>query len=449
MSEGFGGLDFKDVTNMHPLGLAAVVVLGVAMLVLPRRWAILPMFIMACFIPSSQKISIMALDFSVLRIMVIFGWVRVWLKGETRGFVWRPLDKAIILWAVVGAAVHTLQMGNTSTLIYRLGTCFDALGTYFVFRCLIRDWTDVDRLILGCAIVSIPVAAIFLIENATGRNMFSIFGGVGEFTPIRYGRMRCQGAIGNSILAGCFWAGLLPLFAASWWKTGTGKLRAVVGVTTSLIIVVTCASSTPVLGVVAGVVGGLMFFCRRNMRLIRWGVLFTLVGLHIVMKAPVWNLVARVSAVGGSTGWFRYRLIDSAIRRFREWFLLGTRSTAHWFWGAQDLANHYIWEGVRGGFVTLALFVAVIVLGFKGVGRLWRANTADRYGLALSWAVGVSLFIHCAQFIGVSYYGGAILFVWYLPLAIIGSLSPTTAAVKESLVAAPETSTASYVAGSY
>ncbi|MFH1371551.1 MAG: hypothetical protein ABII09_09745 [Planctomycetota bacterium] len=222
------------------------------------------------------------------------------------------------------------------------------------------------------------------------------------------------------------------MFAALWWKKGTGRFWAVAGITTSITIVFTCASSTPVMGVAAGILGGAMFFLRRNMRLIRWGTVLSLVALHIVMQAPVWHLISRISAVGGSTGYFRYILIDSAIKRFPEWFLLGTRSTAHWFWGAQDITNQYIFEGVRGGFLTLALFLVIIALGFQGVGRLWRRHAGEPFKLALSWALGVSLFVSCVQFIGVSYTGGAILIVWFLPLAIIGSLSPQSAAVKQT-----------------
>jgi len=142
------------------------------------------------------------------------------------------------------------------------------------------------------------------------------------------------------------------------------------------------------------------------------------------MEAPVWALIARVSAVGGSTSYFRYKLIDSAIHHFPEWYLVGTRSTAHWFWGAQDVCNHYILEAVRGGLVTLSLFVAVLVLAFQGVGQWWR-KCSHKYELALAWSVGVSLFAQCAQFIGISYSGGSILVALYLPLAIIGSATPT------------------------
>ena len=41
---------------------------------------------------------------------------------------------------------------------------------------------------------------------------------------------------------------------------------------------------------------------------------------------------------------------------------------------------------------------------------------------AMAWALGVSLFIHCVIFIGVSYFGQSMM-LWYLMLAMIGSLS--------------------------
>ncbi len=425
MPESFGGLEYKDLTNIHPLGLAAVIILGIAMLTIPRRWSVLSMLIVACFISSVQKIVVFGLDFNFLRIMVLFGIFRLLLKKEHVGFIWKPLDTAMVLWTISSMLIYTLQQGTFSAFVNRLGFGFDTFGMYFLFRCLIRDWEDVDTVVFGVLLTSIPVALAFLLENRTGRNVFSIFGGVPEITVVRFGRLRCQGAFSHPIIAGCFWASMMSLFAACWWKSINDRSWAVTGLVTSSVIVVCCASSTPVMGMLAALIGGLFFFLRHHMKLIRWGVLLTLIGLHMVMNAPVWHLICRVSAVGGSTGWHRYFLINQAINHFGEWFLLGTRSTAHWGWGLQDVTNHYILQGVRGGFLTLCLFVAVIVCAFRDVGRLWRQQVYNPRRLALSWALGVALFVHCIQFLGVSYFG-QISVLWYLLLAMIGSMSSTT-----------------------
>ncbi len=72
----------------------------------------------------------------------------------------------------------------------------------------------------------------------------------------------------------------------------------------------------------------------------------------------------------------------------------------------------------------------------SGTNRIQRSNErSSRSGVRLtdgrrtgcdttrrrSWAVGASLLVHCAAFIGVAYFG-QVYVVWYLGLSIIGSL---------------------------
>jgi hypothetical protein len=422
MPEGFGGVAFQDVTNIHPLALAMLVVLGGAMLVVPRRWAGLPLMVMACFVPLTQKVTLAGLDFNILRLMVLIGLGRLVVHREYRPFFWNRLDTWMVLWTISFMVIYSLQQGTTGAFINRLGFGFDSFGMYFLFRCLIRTWEDADCLIRGLAILAIPVSFFFLFEHQTGRNIFSIFGGVPSVTMIRYGKLRCQGAFAHPIMAGCFWGSLMPLFAALWWKSSGWRLGAVAALGAAALVVFCSASSTPVLAVLSGALGGLMFFLRHRMRWVRWGLVILLAGLHLVMKGPVWHLISRVSAVGGSTGYFRYKLIDEAIRNFPEWALLGTASTAHWFYGAQDLCNYYVYQGVMGGALTLGLFAGVIAAAFGQVGRLWRRWSGHPFRLAVSWALGVSVFVHCANFIGLAYVG-TITILWYWILAMISSLS--------------------------
>jgi hypothetical protein len=165
------------------------------------------------------------------------------------------------------------------------------------------------------------------------------------------------------------------------------------------------------------------------MKTLRWGVFGTLVALHLVMKGPVWHLISRIDLVGGSTGYHRYNLIDQTIHRFGEWWLFGTYSTAHWGWFLFDTANMYVNEAVRGGLVTLLLFVAVLVMAFRGVGKILAESKDDRGRYLFAWALGVALFAHCMMFIAVSYFG-QIIVVWYLLLAAIASLAPSAQAVE-------------------
>lgn len=422
VKEGFGQVAYADQDVLHPVGVTALIVGCLLVLILPRRYAVIPLLAMAAVIPSAQRIVVFDLDFTYLRVLLLCGMLRVLLRGEGRAFVWKPIDKVSVSWCVVSFIVPLLRAG-TNGLETRCGYLYDAIGTYFLFRFLVRDWDDVRCLASAAALLSIPLAWAFLMENRTQYNIFSVFGGVNEITVVREGRLRCQGPYSHPILAGCFWAVLLPLIAARWWHGARGRVEAALGFTSSLVIIGCCASSTPVGGAAAALIGGLMFYLRRHMRAVRWAVLLGLVSLHLVMKAPVWHLIGRVSAVGGSTGYHRYLLIDRAIRHFAEWALLGTDSTAHWGLGLFDVTNQFVMQAVVGGLLNLVLFVALLALCFQAAGRLWQQVSNDAAKVALAWALGVSVFVHMSNFVGVTYFGQTTMLLYMIP-ALLGSLAP-------------------------
>lgn len=415
--------DWYGQTTLHPLALAAVMLFGTALLLVPRRCATWPLLAMACFIAPAQRLVVAGFDFNMLRLMVLFGWIRVLFRGEIAGFRARSLDLVFLAFVVVGVTVYTVQWGTSAALVYRLGWAYDTVGMYFLFRVLVRDLDDLAGAATGAALLALPVAAAFLVERATARNLFSVFGGVREITMLRNGRLRCQGAFAHPIMAGTFWAVLLPLIGALWWRSRRARRLAVVGGVAALVIIITCSSSGPMATVMAVVVGALAWHVRSHLRTIRWGILGMLVLLHIVMNKPVWHLIARIDLVGGSTGWHRYFLIDRAIAHFPEWALLGTRSTAHWGQGLYDITNEYVLHGIRGGALSLALFIALIVLAFRNAGRLRRFVAGDAFASALAWGLGVMMLGHVISFIGASYFGQIDL-VWYLPLAALASLVP-------------------------
>lgn len=423
---GFGIAAFTDQTNVHPVGLAVLLLLALALVFAPRRYAAIPILLMAALIPSAQKVAIFTLDFTFLRILVIFGVLRIVARGEHRAVRWQLMDKIFLAWVAVSFLMPLLRVGPR-VLVFECGVAYDALGLYFIFRSVFRSWPDLFAFARACALVAVPVAAAFLFEHATRHNLFAVFGGVHEITVIRQGRLRCQGPYSHPILSGCFWAVLMPLVAARWWSRGH-RWEAFAGTTACLAIVYCCASSTPVLGVAAAALAAGTFFLRQHLRLVRWLTVFGLVGLHFLMNAPVWHLICRVSAVGGSTGWHRFHLVDQFIRRCGEWALVGTNGTAHWGYYLFDVTNYYVAQGVTGGVLRLGLFITLMALTFRGIGRLARAAVGDAPRLATAWALGVAFFAQAACFIGVSYFG-QIIMLWYLFPALVASLEEQAARV--------------------
>ncbi|MGH7494581.1 MAG: hypothetical protein ACREOO_19590 [bacterium] len=409
-----------DQTVIHPGALAFTLMAGVLMLLLPRRYVIVPFLVAGVFIPIQQRLVIASLDFYMLRILILFGWTRLLLRSEYRGLKLNALDKGMILWAVAGIISYTFLWETERAFINRLGISFDVLGSYFLIRCLVRDLQDITFVVKALAVICVPLAIAMLIERATGRNAFAVFGGVPEFTLIRDGRLRCQGAFVHPILAGTFGASLLPLFLSLKWQPEAGKRFAIIGGLAATIITFTSSSSGPLITYVAGLAGLCLWPLRRNMRLIRWGMAYLVIGLHLRMQAPVWALLARVEVVGCSTGYHRYYLFDEFINRFDEWWLWGVKSTAHWGDHLFDVTNQFVRIGVDGGLITLGLFIALIVLCYRNLGQaLWTRGRRWPERI-LIWALGASLFAHLISFWGVSYFD-QIIVAWYLLLAVIAT----------------------------
>lgn len=409
---------------IHPLALTFALVSGFLMIFLPRRAAMVPLLFAVVFIPLQQRIIVFTLDFFILRILVLFGWMRVLMRSEYQEFRFNRIDKIMILWVISSVAMYTLLWRTPGAFVNRLGVSFDIIGVYFLTRFLVRDIDDIIWVIKTLAIVSIPVSLAMVIEKQTGRNFFSIFGGVPEFTIIRDGKMRCQGAFAHSITAGSFSASLLPLFVAA-RKLGGRSILMYIGIFSASLITLSTSSSGPALAYLAGILGVFLWRFRDKMRTIRWGLAFTLIGLHIVMEAPVWALIARVKIFGASSAYHRFNLFDQFVNRFGEWWLFGVRSTASWGHYLFDVTNHFVRIGVDGGLLTLAIFIAILAYCFQSVGRGVKSGIFEPGKDKIVWALGAGLFVHIISFFGVSYFD-QIRVILYLTLAMIGTVRGLT-----------------------
>ena len=413
---------YHGATTLHPLTAIAVAVFAVFVFTNSRQKSLFPYFAAACFIPAAQRIVVGGLDFNILRLLSLFYVARILIRGEWKGFQWKPMDTAVVVWGIYSGLALILRQGISQSLALSMGVVLDGAGIYLIFRCLIRSYKDWQRIIECLLLLSIPVAFFFSLEKVTHRNLFSVFGGVPFLTTIRDGRLRVQGAFAHPIVAGCFWATLMPFFVSRSFKPGVRKGLTILGTITSLIIVFDCASSTPIMAILFGIVAAGGFIIRDHMRIVRWGTVITLVSLHMVMKGPVWHLLSRVNVVSGSTGYHRYLLVDQFIKRVNEWFIIGLDSTDHWGHFMHDLANQYVYEGVRGGIIKLVLFIWMLVNAYSMVGVLVKQSNSKQAKM-IGWSFGVALFMHCMSFLSLSYFG-QIVSLWLLLLAGITSVAP-------------------------
>ena len=371
-------------------------------------------------IPFGQQVVVFGLNLMALRIIIMLGVARILIVRLHEPFQITKLDKYVLAWAISSVIAFTLLWQSAGAFINKMGFFINCVGAYFVFRYLVRDLEEVDRAFRIIALVSCFVAICMLYEQITKNNMLA-FLGKSEYTVIRDGKIRSMAGFAHPILAGMFGATMVPLYISLWGQSRGNTVCAILGIISSLVIIITSASSSPVFSLIAGIIALMLWCIRDKMKIIRWGGLLVLISLHIVMKAPVWALISRVDIIGGSSGYHRFFLIDQFIKRFGEWWMFGTKSTSNWGWDMWDTVNQFVSEGVNGGIITFLLFVGIIVVAYNVIGKNLKELEDSRKAQFRTWALGSALFSHIVGFFGISYFDQTML-VWYLLLATISLL---------------------------
>ena len=410
---------------MTGLGLLFTLALAGLFFVLPRRWGSLPLLIGAAYMPSGLEVEVGPAHFSVIRILIIVGFVRVMSKGERIAGRLNFLDKLMVLWGIWFVCSSVFHV--SSVLVTRLGVVFDILGAYFLFRVLLKETEDIRNLFKIACILFVPLAAEMILERLAGKNYFALLGGTSEAVLVRHGKFRAKGPFGHAILAGTVGAMCLPMAVYLWRQE---RKLALVGLAATGGMILASASSGPIMTALSILGAMALWKIRGRLRAIRWLAVFLIIALDLVMSDPVYFLIARIDLAGGSTGWYRAQLIRSAIEHLNEWWLAGTDVTRHWMHvhigeSNTDITNYYIQMGVWGGLPLMLVFMAVLVAGFAAVGRALRMNRKAPFEHRfMIWTLGSILFGHATTFFSVSYFDQSVIFLCLI-LAIIGSLRAT------------------------
>ena len=414
-------------TFINPLGLVFTLAMCVLLIILPRKYAMLPILAMVCYMTMGMRVMIADLNFTMIRILLVFAWARLLLRREFRRIQFNSLDKVVIATCISSLIAYTLLWQTGDAFKWKLGEAYNQIGMYFFFRIFLRDEADVVQALKITAFAVLPLAGAMFWESRTGHNPFAIFGGVPEMTFVRDDRLRCEGPFAHPILAGTFGSSLMPLMVGLWLFLQKKRTWVIPGILASFVIMFTSASSGPLLTFCFGIMAFMFWPIRESMRKVRWAIVAGLAALQLTMKAPIWFLLARVDVVQGSTGYHRAVLIDRAFANLGDWWLFGTKSTEAWADKNDhlfDVTNAYILAGANGGLLTMILFIATIVIAYKAVGRTIRLGEIDCPGspsLKLVWALGATLFVHTASYISVSYFDQNFV-TWFMLLAFISIL---------------------------
>ena len=437
-SHYFGGGATETV--LSPIVLIAMLIAVLLILLLPRKFVVIPVLLIAFLVPVGQSIYAVGVHWLVLRIVILVGLLRVGLmrfssKKTLLAGGFNKIDMAFLICFVAQAIAVPLVYMSSQALVNQFGVLIDSLGAYFLLRVLIQDEDDTYRTLKCLAVLAVFLGLCMVREQVALQNIFGQIG-LGRTVPeIREGKIRSQAVFQHSLTAGTFGATLLPLFFLL-WRNGKAKVIAAAGMFGCTIMTICSNSSTPLLAYVAGVLGMCLWPIRKKMKAVRWGIVISLLALQMVMKAPFWFVIAHIDLTGGSSGYHRAELVDQFIRHFSNWWLIGTKDAGTWAYDLWDQQNQYVGVGESGGLLALFFFIAMISRSCARIGIARKAVEGLRKEWFL-WFLGAALFANLVAFFGVNYFD-QLKVVWFALLAIISATTTSIIQAKKKRTLASE-----------
>lgn len=392
------------------------------------RVALLGMMASVLFLTQVQQVAVAGLNIYSVRFLELAGFIRVMSRGE---FVFKNLnkiDRALLVLYLFTPIVYCLR--STQGQAYIIGESVDAFLCYFTFRGLIHEMKDFELFLRGFILLLVPYALMVLFESMTHHNAFAFIGG-GLFDWTRGDRFRCVGSFRNPDLLGTLGATFAPLYVGL-ACIRRNRMVAVIGLILCLVIVWASNSGGPLCTTAIGFAGWAFWFVRTRMQLVRRGMAFGLIVLAMVMKAPIWYLLSRISEITGGDGWHRSYLIDVSVQHLGTWWLAGMPiiDTSDWFayslgTGA-DICDVFISFGLNAGLGAIVLLVLLLVKGFSAVGK-----ALDSIGSGfveptemefMLWGFGAMLAGHIANWFGITYFDQSYV-IWFMQLAALSSIT--------------------------
>jgi hypothetical protein len=395
-----GGATDSIISPFMAIYLLIAIVL---ILVLPRRMVIVPFLVAFFTIPIEEVIVAGGLHFTALRILILAVLARRIIlprRDKYPGGV-NSIDWFVILWSTCAVIAFFVEFPGMPAVVQGLGTLLDTLGGYLAVRSLIPDGDGVRRTVKTLAVVCAILGLCMLNEQINHVNIFELLGKLPPAIQFKNGHIRSQGTLG-SLYAGAFSGVIIPLFI--WlWRDRKSRMVVIAGVAGTALMVYTSYASTSWMAVMGGFLGLAFWRFRKKMQLVRWGFVASLIMLQMVMKAPVWALIARIDLTGSSSSYQRYQLVDMTLRHFGEWWLIGTPNYVSWGWDSWDLCNQFAAVALTGGLLTLIFYIAIFKQGFSAVGKAIKRVDGDHDQEWMFWCFGSSLFAVVVAHFGINY----------------------------------------------
>src|SRR5690349_6248736 len=171
---------------MNSTAVIFLIVCAIGVLVLPRRWAPLPLLASCCYMTTGQGLAVGGIALPVFRMILAVGLLRVLVRRESLVGGFNPIDKLMLAWGawlMFASLFHDWEPGAGP--VFTGGFVFNVTLVYFLTRVWCSNAEELEGTIRLVGWLLVPVALSMVVEHLTQRNFFAVFGGISEISAIR------------------------------------------------------------------------------------------------------------------------------------------------------------------------------------------------------------------------------------------------------------------------
>lgn len=315
-----------------------------------------------------------------------------------------------------------------------LALALDVLMPYLITRHCLRSLNDFRCLLIVFAPIALGVAVLMILESVTHTRFIrsaaqAVFGSLtaAEYgnvafkaggIDIRYGLMRAMGPFSHPILAGLFYAGLMPLYYFSrlrGWPLVMGLMSGV-GALFSL-------SSAALLGLAMFAVLAGYEWLRKLISFLNWPLFLAAAGtvltlLQLLSSNGLLGLIIRYT-VDPKTGYYRLLIWEYGSKSVAKypWFGIGYDPFEKLIWMNDSVDTVWLAIAIRNGLPPALLLGAAMLLAIVSLMRA--ASLGDPGGRLTVLGIAISLSILFTMGFTVSFFGG--LLIWFAMMLAIGT----------------------------
>lgn len=401
--------------------------------------------VLALMMPPEVRINLAGQTIYAYRMawLLLTPWVMMrLLRGEID---WRFNDLLVFLGSTWVTFSFILIYGAETGIPSGAGVTLDLLIPYIIARLSISNLQDLRRALVALCPAFLVVAFLMPLEAVLHERFVrdtatAVFGRLGgsEFgmdsafavaTDTRFGFLRAMGPFSHPILAGVFFASLLPLYH---WS-GLRSWPRICGMVAGSSAIFTF-SSAAILAIFLFLIFAIYDFIKKNVSFLNWQIFIGALSAagvvaHVLSEKGLISVLIRLT-FSPATGYYRLAIWENGVASVERnpWFGIGYDRFEAYAWMGDSIDAHFLNIAVRHGLpAAMLIFVSVLIAIFGCAMAASRSKEPD-YSLFVGLAVTMAMLAIVA--FSVTYFGGML--IWFMIL--VGTASTTQPSKRSKMV---------------